>query len=174
MEEIIRIPAERVRVLLGTEGKTKSQIEKKCKIKLAVDREGEVRISGESADVFFARDVIIAIGRGFEPKKALKLTNPDYQFYLFRLKEYLPTDKAIKRVKGRIIGENGKMKEEIENATDSDLCIHGNTVGIISKIDSIEYAKEAVDMLISGAKHSTVYGYLGRAKRRIFEERLRG
>jgi ribosomal RNA assembly protein len=173
-EEIIRIPAERIKVLLGKEGKTKELIEKKCKIKIRADREGEVSIKGESADVFFAKDVIIAIGRGFNPAKALKLIKPDYQFYLFRLKEYLPTEKAIKRIKGRIIGEDGKMKEEIERATDSHLSIYGNSVGVISKIDSIIYAQEVVEMLINGAKHASAYRYLAKAKRRIMESRLKG
>lgn len=173
-KEIIRIPAERVKVLIGPEGKTKKLVEKKCKIKLDISAEGEVTASGESADVFFSKDVIIAIGRGFNPQKALKLTKPDYQFLLFHLKEYLPTEKAIKRIKGRIIGENGKMKEQIEATTDSDISVFGNTVGIISKIDSIAYAQEAVEMLINGAKHSSVYSYLARAKRRIMESRLKG
>lgn len=174
MEEVIRIPAERVKVLIGADGKTKELVEKKCRIKLKIDIEGEITLSGESADVFFAKDVVIAIGRGFNPDKALKLAKPDYQFYLIRLKDYLSSDRAIKRIKGRIIGGEGKMKEEIETATGSDLSIYGNTVGIISSIDSIEYAKEAVEMLINGAKHSTVYGYLSRAKRRILESRLKG
>ncbi len=173
-EEIVRIPAERVKILLGKDGKTKELIEKKCNIKLKVDSEGEVDMRGESTDIFFSRDVIIAIGRGFNPKKALKLVKPDYHFFLFRLKEYLPTEKAIKRIKGRIIGEDGKMKEEIETATESDLSIYGNTVGIISKLDSIGYAQEAVGMLINGAKHTSVLNYLAKARKRILESRLKG
>lgn len=173
-EEIVRIPAERVKVLIGPNGKTKELIEKKCNIKLDINSEGEVVIRGESTDVFFSKDVIIAIGRGFNPQKAMKLINPDYQLYLFHLKEYLSTDKAIKRIKGRVIGENGKMKEEIENATDSYLSIYGNTVGIISKVDSIGYAQEAVEMLIKGAKHASAYNYLARVRRRILESRLKG
>ena len=173
-EEVIRIPAERVKILVGKDGKTKELIEKKCRVELKVDKEGEVDIKGESAEVFFAKDVILAIGRGFNPQKALKLLNPDYQLHIFHLKEYLSTEKAIKRIKGRIIGEDGKMKEEIEDATDSYLSVFGNTVGIISKIDSIVYAQEVVEMLINGAKHASAYNYLGRARKRILESRLKG
>jgi len=174
MEEIVKIPAERIKILLGKDGKTKETIEKKCKIKLKVDPEGEVHISGESENVFLYKDVVVAIGRGFNPKKAMKLANPEYQFYLFHLKEHVPTEKAVKRIKGRIIGHEGKMREEIEQATESYLSVFGNTVGIIAKMDSMEYAKEAVEMLINGAKHSSVYGVLGKAKRRILEGRLKG
>ena len=173
-EEIVRIPAERVKILLGKEGQTRKLIERKCRVKLKVNSEGEVNIGGESTEVFFAKDVIIAIGRGFNPGKALKLTKPEYQFFLFHLKDYLSTDKAMTRIKGRIIGEDGKMKKEIESATESDLSIYGNTVGMISKLDSIGYAQDAVGMLINGAKHASVYNYLRRAKRRILESRLKG
>ena len=173
-EEIVRIPAERVKILLGKDGKIKELIEEKCNITLKVDAEGEVDIKGESENIFLYKDVIIAIGRGFNPQKALKLANPDYQFYLFHLKEYLPSEKAIKRVKGRIIGQGGKMREEIEQAAECDLSVFGNTVGIIATMDTLEYAKEAVEMLINGAKHSTVYTILGKAKRKILEGRLKG
>lgn len=174
MEEIVKIPAERIKILLGKDRKTKETIEKKCKIKLNIGAEGEVHISGESADVFLYKDVVVAIGRGFNPKKAMKLANPEYQFYLFHLKEHVTSEKAITRVKGRIIGHEGKMREEIEQATESYLSVFGNTVGIIAKMDSMKYAKEAVEMLINGAKHSTVYAVLAKAKRRILEDRLKG
>lgn len=173
-EEIVRIPAERVKVLLGKEGQTKELIEKKCGIRLKVDAEGEITITGESENVFFYKDIIKAIGRGFNPQKALKLTKSDYQFYLFHLKEHLNGEKAIKRIKGRIIGHDGKMREEIESAAQCDLSVFGNTVAIIAPMDSMPYAKEAVGMLIKGAKHSTVYAFLGKARRRIMESRLKG
>lgn len=173
-EEIIRIPAERVKILLGKDGKTKASIEKKCELEIEVDSEGEVRIKGESENLFFYKDIIIAIGRGFNPKKAMKLLKPDYQLLLVRLKDHLSTEKAIKRIKGRIIGQDGKMREEIENATQSDISVFGNTVGIIASFDTLEYAREAVEMLIRGAKHSSVYGFLGKARRRIMEGRLKG
>jgi len=172
--EVLRIPERRVPALIGVEGKTKKKVEKLCNVKLNISGEGEVEIEGESADVFFATDVIKAIGRGFEPKDALMLVKEDYQFFLIDLKEHTGNDRAVKRIKGRIIGEKGKVKKEIEQATESKISVYGNTVGIISKIDTIEYAKEAVSMLIQGARHSRVYGYLGGVRRKIMGERLRG
>lgn len=173
-EEIVRIPLERLKAILGEGEKTKTLIEKTCNVELEISKEGEVTIKGDSADVFFSKDIIMAIGRGFEAAKALKLAKQDYHFYLIHLKEALPTDRAIKRIKGRVIGEGGKMKEEIENATESFVSIYGNTIAIISKMDSMPYAIEAAEMLIRGAKHSTVYAHLAKSKRKIFEERLRG
>jgi len=174
MTDLVRIPAERVKVLLGKDGITKKRIQKKCRVELIVDKEGDVELVGDPADVFFAIDVVKAIGRGFNPNIALKLTKDHYAFYLIPLKELAGSDSAITRLKGRVIGEKGRIKTAIEDATDSYLSIYGSTIAIIGPIDSLEYAKEAIGMLVSGAKHATVLGFLAKAKRMIMEARLRG
>ena len=171
--EIIKIPADRVSNLVGNNGETKRTIETKCNIKLNIASDGEVEIDGETADIFFAKDVVKAIGRGFPAHEALKILAEDFHFFLIDLDEHVKSDKAIIRIKGRIIGENGTMKTEIEAATDSYLSVYGDTVGIISKIDSMEYAKEAVFMLIEGAQHASVFAYLAKAKQQILGARLR-
>jgi len=170
--EIVRIPLERLKSLIGVNGKTKELIEEKCNVKLDVDEDGEVQIKGETADIFFAKDVVKAIGRGFEPRDALRIVNENYHFELIDLKDLLKNEKAITRIKGRIIGEKGKMKSEIEAATESVIAVHGYTVGIISMMDTMEYAKEAIMMLIDGAEHSSVYNYLAKMKNKILADRL--
>lgn len=174
MAEFIKIPAERVKVLMGRDGSMKKRIEKKCNVSLAVDPEGEVEIEGDPADVFFVRDIIKAIGRGFTPESALKLLGHDFGLYVISLKDYTSSENALTRIKGRVIGEKGKIKAQIEEATDSYLSVYGNTVSIISRIDSMEYAKEAIGMLIDGARHTSVLGYLAKAKRELMESRLKG
>lgn len=171
--EVIKIPEERVKVLIGKEGKAKKMIEEKCKVELTVNSEGDVQISGDSMDVFFARDIVKAIGRGFEPRVALRLLESDYGLYIISLKEVANTDKAIARLKGRVIGEKGKIKTQIEESADAKVCLYGSTIGIIAKIDTMEYAKEAVNMLLGGAKHTTVLSYLAKVKRSIMQERLK-
>ncbi|MFH1784826.1 MAG: KH domain-containing protein [Candidatus Micrarchaeota archaeon] len=174
MDEIIKIPHERIRIFLGKDGSIKKRLEKKCKVKFTIDSEGDVQILGDPTDIFFARDIVKAIGRGFTPEEALHLLKHDYGLYLVQLKDYAHTEKAIIRLKGRIIGEKGKIKNQIQDATDSYISIYGNTIGIIAKIDTMEYAKEAVGMLINGARHTSVLGYLAKVKREIWEARLRG
>lgn len=174
MTDLVKIPTERVKALLGKDGITKKRIEKKCNVELTVDKEGDVEIAGDSADVFFAIDVVKAIGRGFNPSIALKLMKDDFAFYLIPLKDLAGSDSAIKRLKGRVIGEKGRIKEAIEDATDCYLSIYGNTIAIIGPLDSMEYAKEAIGMLVNGAKHTTVLGVLAKSKRTIMEARLRG
>lgn len=171
--ELVKIPSERVKFLLGDHGETKKAIEEKCKVSLNLNEEGEVEVIGETADVFFAKDVVKAIGRGFGPQDALKLSSDNFVLFIVNLKEHLPNEKTITRIKGRVIGEKGRMKKEIEAATESILSVYGNTIGIIAKIDTMEYAKDAILKIIDGAEHSSVYVYLSKARRQILGERLK-
>lgn len=174
MTDFVRIPAERVRVLLGKDDATRKKIEKRCNVKLVVDDEGAVEIIGDPADAFFVHEVVKAIGRGFSAETALRLLGSDYGLYVIALKEIISSENAIIRLKGRVIGEKGKIKAAIEDATDSYISVYGNTIAVISRIDSMEYAKEAIGMIMDGARHTSVLGYLAKAKRGILEARLRG
>ncbi len=172
MSEIIRIPEERIKILIGTKGQTKEKVEEKCNVSLRIS-ESEVEIDGEPADVFFAQDIIKAIGRGFEPRKAFMLLNPEQTFYLISLRELDLTDKTITRIKGRIIGEDGRIKLAIEESTDSFVSVYGSTIGIISNVETVHYAKEAISMIINGSQHSSVLAYLSKAKREILDAKFR-
>ncbi|MEK6981464.1 MAG: KH domain-containing protein [Candidatus Micrarchaeota archaeon] len=172
--EIVKIPLERISSLIGTNHEAKDEVEKVCNVKLEISQEGEVEISGEVADIYFAKDVVKAIGRGFGVRDALRIIKNDCQFYLISLKDYSRNEKGITRLKSRVIGEEGKVKLEIESATESRLSIYGNTVGIIAKIDTMEYAKQAVDMILTGSTHIAVFEYLSKIRRKIIGERLLG
>ncbi|MBD3209928.1 RNA-processing protein [Candidatus Micrarchaeota archaeon] len=171
--EIVKIPEERVGVLIGKEGSARQLLEKKCNVELSIDSEGEVRITGNPTSVFFCLDVVKAIGRGFKPKTALLLLKDDYLLYIIHLKEIVDSDRAKTRVKGRVIGEKGKIKEQIESSTESCISVYGNTISLIAKMDAMERVKEAVNMLLNGAKHTTVLNFLAKTKRELMTERLR-
>jgi len=171
--EIVRIPNERLHVLIGKDGKTKQEIEKKANVTINVNSDGEVEITGEMADIYFAKDIVKAIGRGFEPKIALKILKEGHNLLIINLKEHFPNENAIKRIKGRVIGEEGKVKSEIETATESYISVFGNTIAIISKFDTLEFAKEAVYKILDGAPHTTVFNYLSKVKKEIVSNRLR-
>ena len=169
MSEIVRIPSERMGVLIPA----KKNIEEKCKVSLDILREEyEIIIGGDPADVFFARDIVKAIGRGFTANEAFYLLKQDYNLIIISLKDIIGSEKSITRLKGRVIGEKGKIKIMIEDATGATLSIYGNTISIIAQIDSMHYAKEAVEMLLDGAPHNTVINYLAKARREITEGRL--
>ncbi|MEM4835079.1 MAG: RNA-processing protein, partial [Ferroplasma sp.] len=66
----------------------------------------------------------------------------------------------------------------IEELTGTYISISGNTVSIIGDFISIQYAREAVNMILQGRKHKTVYSYLeknvGELKFRKMEESFGG
>jgi len=174
VQEVVKIPAERVVALIGKGGETKELVEKEAGVKLTVNNDGEVIIEGEAEKIFFVKDVIRAVGRGFEARIALKILKEGYHFQLINLRECANTENAIRRIKGRIIGENGRIKSEIENATDSYISVYGHTVGIIGPSDSADIVAEAINMIIEGAMHSKVLNYLAKAKRNLMLSRMKG
>ena len=76
----LRIPKERVAVLIGKKGETKRLIEHETKTKIQVNsEEGTVSLGGEDALLLYlAREIVRAIGRGFNPEVALLLLKQDY------------------------------------------------------------------------------------------------
>ena len=71
----VKIPKERVAVLVGVEGSVKKEIEHRLKIKLVIDsKEGDVVLTGDdSLMLLTGQNVVKAIGRGFNPNIALEL-----------------------------------------------------------------------------------------------------
>ncbi len=174
MEEVIRIPHSRVGVVIGKEGATKKLIEERCEVEVDVKRDGEITLKGDAEKVYFAKDVIKAIGRGFSPEIALKLLEEDYMLEIIDLDDYYNTENAKRRIRGRVIGKEGRAKKEIERATDAYISVFGDTVSIIAPYYTMPYAKEAVEKLIKGAKHSTTFNYLSRAREEITLTKLKG
>ena len=165
-----RVPKERVGVLIGPKGITKAIIERKLGVKLEVDGEtGDVEISigpGDNpADLFRARDVVTAVGRGFSPENAFKLMDDEAVLLVVDLRELFGrSDSDIERVKGRIIGEGGKTRRNIEETTGTKVSLYGHTIAIIGDMEHSQAAREAIQMFIEGRSHSTVYRFL-QAKR---------
>lgn len=170
MEEFsyeLKIPEERVGVLVGTEGSTKKSIEQQTKSVLTISKEGDVSINGEEALLLYtAREIVRAIGRGFNPKIALLLLKMDYGLEIIDLKDVAGKNKnLLERIKGRVIGTEGKSREEVERLTDTHISVYGKTIGIIGETEQVSLAREAVAMLVSGSMHKTVYQFLERKKK---------
>ncbi len=163
--QYVRIPEKRIPYLIGEKGETIKDIEKRTKTKITV-KETSVEIEGEALDEWAAIDIVKAIGRGFTPETSLKLLNSDLTLLVIPLKELTNTKKELDRKKGRVIGEKGRSRKHIENMTDTEISVYGNTISIIGSFDNVEMAKEAVEKLIRGSRHSTVYNYLEKQKRK--------
>ena len=169
----IRIPQDRVGTIIGTKGETKKMLQRISGIKIEVDTEGEVLIydDAETADPLMALkiiDVIKAIGRGFAPDRATRLFDDDEYLEVVDLKEFVGgRNNQLSRIRGRIIGKDGKTRQIIEDLTGVYVTIYGNTVALIGNSVSLPVAKHAVEMLLNGSEHATVYHYLESQRPRL-------
>lgn len=169
----IRIPQDRIGTIIGNKGSTKKMLQKMSGVKIEVDNEeGEVFIHDDNAkDPLMAlklMDVVKAIGRGVNPEKAVRLFDDDEFFELIDLKEFVSgRDNQLARIRGRVIGTGGKTRELIEDLTGVDMCVYGNTISLIGSSVSLPVAKHAIELLLNGSEHSTVYRYLEQQRPRL-------
>jgi ribosomal RNA assembly protein len=169
-----------VGVVIGPEGRTKKSIEDKLSVELQIDSEaGDVNIlmkegATDPSMLFSAKDVVTALGRGFSPEHAFRLIRDEQAVLdILDLRVVFGKSEAdIKRVKGRIIGMNGKTRGIIEELTDANVAVYGHTVAIIGTMDQLQVAREAIEMLIKGSMHGTVYRFLHRKRRDLKKKKL--
>ena len=162
-EEEILIPKERVAILIGSDGKIRKQIEKAGNIKLQINaKEGLVKIiAKEALTLWLSRQVIEAIARGFNPEIAQKIFKEENSFELVNLRDFAgKSKKDLERLKGRLIGTQGKTKRIIQQQTKTDISIYGKTVGIIGPAECVQVARRTIEMLLSGARHGTAYSFM--------------
>ncbi|MBS3162611.1 RNA-processing protein [Candidatus Woesearchaeota archaeon] len=164
----IKIPLERIAVLIGKGGEQKKKIEEKLKIRINVHSEdGDVEISGEdSVAVFEAMNVVKAIARGFNPDIAELLFDESYMFDLINVNDFANgSKKTMMRLKGRVIGQEGKARKMVEQMTSTNISVYGKTIGVIGKVEDVPMARQAVEMILEGAPHGNVYRWLEDKKR---------
>src|SRR3989344_2487402 len=110
----IKIPKERVAVLVGTSGTIKRKIEKKIDI---------TEYSGDSK-------------------------------------------RRLEQVRARAIGTGGKARKTVSLLTDTDIVIYGKTIGIIGSYEGVKLARIALDSLLGGSRHTTIYSWLEKEKKK--------
>ncbi|MDH5482306.1 MAG: KH domain-containing protein [Candidatus Bathyarchaeota archaeon] len=176
----LRIPKERVGVLIGADGKVKKSIEDKLSVELQIESETggvTVMLTQKAEDptlLFKARDIVTAVGRGFSPEHAFKLIrDEDAMLDVIDLRTIFGRSESdLRRIKGRIIGMNGKTRRLIEELTDTNVAVYGHTVSIIGNVEEAKAAREAIQMLVKGSLHSTVYRFLHRKRRELKKKML--
>jgi len=164
-----KVPLERIGVLIGENGRVKREIEEKTKTKLTIDTSsGSVIIepafqNTTALDLLKAQNIVRAIAHGFSPERAFRLLEDDQVLEVIDVKQYIG-DKPnhIKRVLGRIIGENGKTRRILEEMTGAYISVYETYVAIIASYEVSSVVKRAIEMLIEGRAHSTVYKYVDR------------
>ena len=160
----LKIPKDRVAVLIGKKGEIKKKIEKATKTKLHIDsKEGDVLVEGDDGvKLLIVKGIVTAIGRGFNPEIAMLLLKHDYALEVIDIGE--TKKEHLKRIKGRLIGSEGKARRAIEELTDCNISVFGKTVSIIGPIEYVVTVRRAVEMLIKGSPHSNVYKMLERKR----------
>ena len=164
-----KVPLERIGVLIGENGRVKREIEEKTKTKLTIDTSsGSVIIepafqNTTALDLLKAQNIVRAIAHGFSPERAFRLLEDDQVLEVIDVKQYIG-DKPnhIKRVLGRIIGENGKTRRILEEMTGAYISVYETYVAIIASYEVSSVVRRAIEMLIEGRAHSTVYKYVDR------------
>jgi ribosomal RNA assembly protein len=183
-DEHVKVPQERLAIIIGTDGETKELIEQTMDVDLYIDTDdSSVHITDrESTDdplaVWKTRDIIKAVARGINPQKALRLKEDGTIVEIIDVSEYVGGSKnSLLRLKGRIIGKEGKTRRIIESMTGVTVSIYGKTVAVLGTYDEVYDAKRAIAMLLEGKPHSGVYRFLEKShkerKEREFLERLR-
>ncbi len=164
----IKVPKERVAVLIGKNGEMKKRIETATKVTLSIDsNEGDVLIQGTDAlQLYMTRDIIRAIARGFNPEIALLLLKQDYVFEIIDVSRYVKESQLV-RIKGRVIGKEGKVRTVLEELTESFISVYGKSISIIGEIDNVRACKRAVESLLQGAPHAVVYKWLERRRKNM-------
>ena len=165
----LKIPKDRIAVLIGSKGEIKQAIEEATHTHLEIDSsEGDIFIKGsDGLGLYQAREVVQAIGRGFNPEIALLLLKPDYSFELITMTDYHKTKKGMIRLKGRVIGKDGRSRELIEELTETHITIYGKTIGIIGEAERVPIARHALESLLNGSPHSNVYHWLEKQRRKL-------
>ncbi len=175
-----RIPEDRIGVLIGPGGQTKREIRARTKTEINIDaEEGEVRIAGPDSDpirAMKARDVVVAIGRGFSPERAMRLLKDNA--YLGVLDIKFTTGKrqksALRRIRARAIGTHGRARSRIEELSGCSMSVYGSTIALIGDEEQLDRATRAVGLLLKGSEHSSVFHFLARARREAAVEDLIG
>ncbi len=166
-----RIPDDRVGALIGPGGATRREIEQKTHVKLEIDtEEGSVGISGDASDdpvgALKARDIVVAIGRGFSPQRAMRLLVDDTYLGVIDIKQVTgkQSKSALWRIRSRLIGTAGRARSRLEELSGCSVSVYGNTVALIGKEAELDRATQAVELLLRGSEHSTVFHLLVRLR----------
>ena len=178
-EKLLRIPNERIAVLIGKSGSVKSKIEQLCHVTLEIDGDsGEVLIKSsgdiEKMQPFKAVEIVTAIGRGFSPENAMILLKDENTLHVIDLREFTgKSNSNIERIKGRIIGEGGKARRNMEHLSGTYISVYGKTVSIIGDASKLRLAVDAISSISSGSMHGAVYSKLEAANRKEKQEKMK-
>lgn len=149
-----------------------------CNVEIEVEsKNGQITIASTTKNydengALKARDIINAISNGFSPERAFRILDEESLFQVLDLRNFTTSANSTNRIKGRIIGEKGKARKNIEELTNTFISIYGHTVSLIGNYEETKLALDAIKLLVNGRSHKTVYEMLYQAKRKSKIEKL--
>lgn len=159
MMDFLAIPESRMKILRKDERLLK-KLEDLVDVKINLTEEVEIE-SEDPLIVMRVKQVIKAFGRGFDFDDALLLLDEEYLLDIVDIKEFSgKSQNRMIELRGRVIGTKGRTKDIIEKLTDVKISVYGKTVSILGKWDSIQDVRHAIEMLLQGRKHGSIYRYL--------------
>ena len=167
----VRIPEDRIGVVIGPGGATKRSFETATKATIEVDAEdGEIRIASPDDDpigAMKARDLVLAVGRGFSPERVRRLLRDDTYLGVIDIKAVTGKQEkaALWRVRSRLIGVEGRARTRIEELSGCSMSVYGATVALIGQERQLERATRAIELLLHGSEHAAVFHLLARLRR---------
>lgn len=138
--------------------KNRENLERELNVKIAINGK-EISISGKAEEEYIAGKTIEALDFGFPFSTVMLLKDEEVLFRIINIKE-CANQKDLGRVRGRIIGKNGKTLKTLSNLSTCNFEIKNNKIGIIGEANCIKSAEEACKSLIKGSKQANVYAYL--------------
>ena len=173
VELLARVPKNRIAVLIGKGGQTRKMLEEASGAKLDIDsKTGEVMAEWEEEPDPVLRmkmpDVVLAIGRGLAPSRAVQLIQDDIFLRMYDIREWVGRQpNQTRRMRSRLIGRNGRIRSLIEEISNCEMAIHGSTVLVIGDQDGVALAAPAIEGILRGSEHSTVLHGLEQDRKRL-------
>ena len=164
MEEKFYLDSSRIPVFIGKNGEMKARFEEEFSCSIEVDSQnGEVTvISEEALDTFVLGHAIEAINLGHNPEHTFMLADEHFVLDIIDVKSMVRDSKRLQSVMGRVIGKDGSTRRAIEEITKCWVAVVEEKVSVIGPFENVQLVHEALDMLISGASHKSIYSYLER------------
>ncbi len=160
MKDFLIIPEEKMEILKTRRFNYLRKLRNFIDVTFSI--EDEIEIEGKNSfEVMHTKEIIKAFSRGFSWDDSLYLVSEEYYLEIIKISDFVGKSKnRLIQMKSRVIGTEGKSKNIIEKYTNSKIAITGKTVSIIGRWNSINIAKNAIEMILNGSKHGTVFKYL--------------
>ncbi len=147
---------------------------KKIEINLESPEVRSLQQNDDAYRIFIARRIIDAINYGFHPSKAIKIIHPNVHLEVIDLEDKIGTSvKKLTRYKGRLIGEKGKMRQNLEYYSSVYMSIFRKYLALIGTPDKLIIAKKAISMILKGCPHKAVISYLQTEYQKEKQEQLK-